>query len=319
MSSRKPLKNFNLNTKTNKNTKINNIFKSNRDVKSKNKFKQKKFTGGVYDTDNDMSRDDYDVDSNEDILDDEEARDKKINESLHEHSNDEEEKEQDSLNDNDNDYDEDSLSKEEDESQDEDAEISNITKDLRKKNNQDTAGVEDEDDQNDYDNDDQDETEQYDSDDPDTEADIKYSKRRGADTCLYKYAKKEEESDDESVSALYNNLSEAVDKTTDFDVSTDIDEILQDDKKDISTTISKPEDRETKPVLTKYERVRIIGDRAKQISQGAKPMLANVEKLHPKEIAKLELEYGVNPFKIIRTLPDGTREIWNVNELEIVN
>ena len=77
--------------------------------------------------------------------------------------------------------------------------------------------------------------------------------------------------------------------------------------------------RITKPVMTKYERVRIIGDRTKQLSLGAKPMIKGVENMDPKEIAKLELAQKVMPLIIIRPLPSGRKEKWKVSELEIVN
>ena len=78
-------------------------------------------------------------------------------------------------------------------------------------------------------------------------------------------------------------------------------------------------ERITKPILSKYERVRILGERAKQISLGAKPMLKNVTTMDPKEIAKQELKLKVIPIVIIRTLPSGLKEKWKINELEIVN
>ncbi|MCH8906724.1 MAG: DNA-directed RNA polymerase subunit K [Candidatus Heimdallarchaeota archaeon] len=59
------------------------------------------------------------------------------------------------------------------------------------------------------------------------------------------------------------------------------------------------------PVLTRYERARIIGARALQVSQGA-PVLIEVDSsdLRPIEVAKLELQ--------IRVLPVGlTRRILN--------
>jgi len=61
--------------------------------------------------------------------------------------------------------------------------------------------------------------------------------------------------------------------------------------------------------LTKYEKARIIGSRALQIAMGA-PFLVelnqgDLEKLryNPIEIAKLELEKGIIPIAIVRTLP----------------
>lgn len=77
--------------------------------------------------------------------------------------------------------------------------------------------------------------------------------------------------------------------------------------------------RITKPVMTKYERVRIISDRTKQLSLGAKPMIKGVENMDPKEVAKLELKKKVMPLIIIRPLPSGKKEKWKVTELEVVN
>ncbi len=51
---------------------------------------------------------------------------------------------------------------------------------------------------------------------------------------------------------------------------------------------------------TRYERARIIGARALQISMGA-PVLIDVDKKEPIEIAYAELEKGVIPITVKRT------------------
>jgi len=68
--------------------------------------------------------------------------------------------------------------------------------------------------------------------------------------------------------------------------------------------------------LTKYERVRIIGIRAKQIMMGANILVKGVENKTPTEIAELELKHNMVPFKIKRKLPNGKFEIWKLSELE---
>ena len=77
------------------------------------------------------------------------------------------------------------------------------------------------------------------------------------------------------------------------------------------------EDRITMPYLTKYERVRVLGTRAKQISLGAKILVKNVDLTtkSPIEIAKIELDLGIVPFKIRRPLPNGKIEEWKISEL----
>ena len=59
--------------------------------------------------------------------------------------------------------------------------------------------------------------------------------------------------------------------------------------------------------LTRFEKARIVGARALQISMGA-PVLIEVPEdvKDPIEIALMELEAGVLPITIRRTLPDGT-------------
>lgn len=61
------------------------------------------------------------------------------------------------------------------------------------------------------------------------------------------------------------------------------------------------------PKLTRFERARIVGARALQISMGA-PILVDVPmgSSSPIEVALKELEAGILPITIRRVLPDGT-------------
>jgi DNA-directed RNA polymerase I, II, and III subunit RPABC2 len=94
---------------------------------------------------------------------------------------------------------------------------------------------------------------------------------------------------------------------------------IYDEKKEEPSVVVNSEDRITLPKLTKYERVRLIGTRAKQISLGAKVMVKNTNGLSSIEIAKLELSYKMIPMKIKRVLPDNKIEIWKLSELELDN
>lgn len=92
-----------------------------------------------------------------------------------------------------------------------------------------------------------------------------------------------------------------------------------DDEEDlakISDTNLSPNLRITKPILTKYERVRLLSDRTTQLTRGAKPMIKNTIGLTSKRIAELELEHDVMPLKIRRPLPNGKYEIWYTKELK---
>jgi DNA-directed RNA polymerase I, II, and III subunit RPABC2 len=104
----------------------------------------------------------------------------------------------------------------------------------------------------------------------------------------------------------------------DDDCEYDYNEIY-DQKKEEPSIIVNPEDRITLPKLTKYERVRLIGTRARQISLGAKVMVKNTNGLSAIELAKLELSLKMIPMKIERILPDNKIEIWKLSELELDN
>ena len=75
----------------------------------------------------------------------------------------------------------------------------------------------------------------------------------------------------------------------------------------------------TVPILTKYEKTRIIGQRAKQLNSGAKPFV-NVPQhiIDGNIIAELELKQKKIPFIIRRPIPGGGSEYWNVKDLELI-
>ena len=111
------------------------------------------------------------------------------------------------------------------------------------------------------------------------------------------------------------------------DINEDFEEKL-DDENDIFSDIEPdnfinlnkriPDDeRSTRPVLTKYEKVRLIGTRTKQISDGSKIFIKSKSSKSAKEIAELELKHKVIPLKVKRYFHDGSFEIWSVKELDI--
>ena len=76
----------------------------------------------------------------------------------------------------------------------------------------------------------------------------------------------------------------------------------------------------TIPFLTKYERARILGQRAKQIETGAKPFINVPENIIDSHIiAELELKEKRIPFIIKRPIPGGACEYWNLKDLEIIS
>lgn len=76
--------------------------------------------------------------------------------------------------------------------------------------------------------------------------------------------------------------------------------------------------RVTTPYLTKYEKARVLGVRALQISMKAPVMVELDDEIDPLEIAMKELKHRKIPFIIRRYLPDNTYEDWRVDELIIM-
>lgn len=68
--------------------------------------------------------------------------------------------------------------------------------------------------------------------------------------------------------------------------------------------------------LTNYEMVRILGERTKQLTMGAKPLIKNYQTLSYDRISEEEFKRNMIPFKIKRPLPNGKYEIWTLDELK---
>jgi DNA-directed RNA polymerase I, II, and III subunit RPABC2 len=75
----------------------------------------------------------------------------------------------------------------------------------------------------------------------------------------------------------------------------------------------------TLPYLTKYEKTRVLGQRAKQINSGAKAFVKVPENvIDGYLIAQMELEQKRIPFIIRRPIPNGGSEYWNLRDLEVI-
>jgi DNA-directed RNA polymerase subunit K/omega len=76
----------------------------------------------------------------------------------------------------------------------------------------------------------------------------------------------------------------------------------------------------TIPYLTKYERARVLGQRAKQINLGARPFIKVPENIIDGNlVAEMELIQKRIPFILRRPLPGNSgSEYWNLKDLEII-
>lgn len=75
----------------------------------------------------------------------------------------------------------------------------------------------------------------------------------------------------------------------------------------------------TLPIMSKYEKTRILGQRAKQLNSGNKPFVSVPKNVMDGYlIAHEELMQKKLPFIIRRPLPNGGSEYWRVKDLEIL-
>jgi DNA-directed RNA polymerase I, II, and III subunit RPABC2 len=81
-----------------------------------------------------------------------------------------------------------------------------------------------------------------------------------------------------------------------------------------------PSKNKTNNILSKYEKVKIIGIRAEQVQRGAPPYI-DIDLNKPfdaRDLAKKELAARKIPFMISRKLPDGKTEYWRLDDLMIL-
>ena len=124
----------------------------------------------------------------------------------------------------------------------------------------------------------------------------------------------EEEDDTKIISDVVNNvctIDEIIDDDNEF---FDNNESVEVPSEQGSEYLSK-ENRISANRLTKYEMVRILGERTKQLTMGAKPLVKNYQHLSYDKIAEEEFIRNIIPYKIKRPLPNGKYEIWTLDEL----
>ena len=78
---------------------------------------------------------------------------------------------------------------------------------------------------------------------------------------------------------------------------------------------------QTIPILTKFERAKVIGLRTNQLNNGSLPLVELEESINLRNdtIAEMELNSKRLPFIISRPIPGGRCEYWKISDLEIVD
>ncbi len=76
----------------------------------------------------------------------------------------------------------------------------------------------------------------------------------------------------------------------------------------------------TFPILTKYERARVLGLRTKQINNGSQIFVKNENNIiDGYNLALLELQQKKIPYIIQRPIPNGASEYWKLQDLELID
>ena len=81
--------------------------------------------------------------------------------------------------------------------------------------------------------------------------------------------------------------------------------------------------RVTLPYYTDYEYVALIGIRAQQIADGARPLVSLEDMITSdpdfvRQVAEREIQQKKLPFIVHRRLPNGVSEYWSASELNII-
>ena len=75
----------------------------------------------------------------------------------------------------------------------------------------------------------------------------------------------------------------------------------------------------TNPIMSKYERTKVLGYRTQQLNAGATPFVKPIKQIIDNYlIAEMELAEKKLPFIIQRPLPNGGFEYWHISDLEVL-
>lgn len=117
---------------------------------------------------------------------------------------------------------------------------------------------------------------------------------------------------DTEVVSNYIDIYHPESRMHNYDEVRTLSSVIRDDDGTIVDDIHK-----TVPFLTKFEKAKILGLRAKQINEGAHPFVkVPVDVVNGYTIAQIELTEKKIPFIIRRPLPNGGSEYWKLTDLE---
>lgn len=167
--------------------------------------------------------------------------------------------------------------------------------------------------ESDEDIDENEEIEEGDNEDDNEEENNEENEDDNSDEENYEYNTDDDNIDDDENN---ENSEEEKDKEISEDIIT-----TNNNNNNIIKRIVNNNERITNNFISKYEFTRILGTRTTQIEEGSIVLLKNAEELkkkyNPEQLAILELQNKSCPIYLIREIPNGNIEIWDVNELNI--
>jgi len=175
----------------------------------------------------------------------------------------------------------------------------------------------------------EDENESEIDDDNDTENEDEIAKDIGTETLKQNFAHfddlddddDEDEDDENYLQKFEENIQKTIIedwhpelKTHNYDEIDILSRVVRDNEGNIIDPL-----HQTLPFITRYEKARILGERAKQINAGAIPMVEiDSDIIDGYLIAMKEFEEKKIPFIIKRPMPNGGCEYWKFKDLEIL-
>ena len=203
----------------------------------------------------------------------------------------------------------------------------NMTSNSNKDDKDEEEQNDDEDDELDNDDelDDDDELDEDDELDDDDELEVDNEEQNDGDD--NEELDEEEESDEESDEETFQKFD--VDMTNNIIVNSHPESILHNnDEVQKMTKVSRNKNNiiidklhRTIPIMTKFEKTKILGERCKQLQCGSLPFV-DIEDgegyMDEYLIANRELQEKKIPFIIRRPLPNGGSEYWDIRDLELL-
>ena len=214
----------------------------------------------------------------------------------------------------DGDEDAEKIIEEEDEDNENEGEEDDSDVDADDENGNEYNNVED-----DYNNkeDDEDEKDEKDEKDEDENEDEKDEDEDEDERFIEKNIKNEEDEDDEDINK-HKKINQYIDKKALIKYHPEC-EISNFEEIRVMSSIILKEAHVTIPLLTKYERARVIGMRTVQLNNGAHPLINVPDSLIDNSIiAEQELVAKKIPYIICRPFSNGQKEYWKLEDLEII-